>query len=123
MKRIITVMTHQPPPLLPYQTPSRTTPNVGTRAAMVSWVVPIPAVALLCAIPAQFYDALPLACGSVALLIIGIISGAVALATMRRYGRSGILRPAIVGLCLNLAILLFLVFMVIMFLFYSRPPM
>ena len=45
-------------------------------------------------------------------LLVGFVCGVVALATLRRYGRNGILRQAIIGLCLNLALLLLLSFFV-----------
>jgi len=38
--------------------------------------------------------------------IVGLVSGIAALATIRRHGRKGVLRPAILGLCLSLLVLL-----------------
>ena len=48
--------------------------------------------------------------------LIGLVSGLVALATMRRFGRNGILRPAVIGLCFTVAVLLLLGFGVMMLL-------
>ena len=105
-------MTDQPPPILPYQAPTPATANFGTLAARASWLAPLAAVLL-------FVGALAtgnfILCIGVAALsaIIGLVAGVVALVTMRRYGRGRILRPAIIGLCLNLALLVLLGFWVI----------
>ena len=79
------------------------------RAAKASWLAPLVAVALF-AIALVFDNlmrAVVLGFG-VILLIVGLFASLVALATMRRYGRNEILRPAIIGFCLNLALLLLL---------------
>jgi hypothetical protein len=44
--------------------------------------------------------------GGGVLWITGLVSGVVAIATMRRYGRDRVLRPAIIGLCMTVAMLM-----------------
>jgi hypothetical protein len=104
-------MTNSAPPIIPYQGPAPIPPNFGVRAAMASWLAPLAAV-LLFAVATAFNNWLlgvVLGAGAL-LLIIGLVSSVVALAAMRRYGRNRILRPAIIGLCLTLVLLLSLGF-------------
>jgi hypothetical protein len=92
-------------------TPAPAKLNFGQRAAKLSGLAAI-SNALLVAlyIPMLFFQAMvsapisftPLSC-SLGLLVIGLVSGVVALATMGRYGRNGILFRATIGLCANLA--------------------
>jgi hypothetical protein len=108
-------MTDQPPPILSYQTATPSTSNFGMRAAKISWLAPISSLALF-AIVAGFglTNTVPDLMGTIAYIfgglgaivwIIGLASGIAALATIRRYGREGVLRPAIIGLCLSLVAL------------------
>jgi len=107
-------MTDSLPPILPYQTPTPIPPNFGRRAAKLCWIAPLAAVVLaLIAVPFS-NGALGIILGvSVLPLVAGLLSGMVALSTLKRYGRKGILLPAIIGLSLNLALLVGLGFFVI----------
>jgi Ca2+/Na+ antiporter len=109
-------MTDQPPPTLSYQASAKTTPNFGMRAAMISWLAPLAALLLFATVAAiGLTHAVPDLMSTIAYIvgglgamvwIIGLVSGIAALVTIRRYGRKGILRPAIIGLCLSLLVLL-----------------
>lgn len=115
-------MTNQPPPVLPYQSPTPTTPNFGSRAATVSCLAAIAAALLFVVL---LFGHLPTGrislLGVIVLGIIGLISSVAALATMRRYGSNGISRPAIVGLCLNIAVLLWLAMTVMFEITHGKP--
>jgi hypothetical protein len=98
--------------ILPYQAPAPLTPNFGMRAAKAAWLAPVAAV-LLFVIDLSLDNWMRVIVfgASAVCLIVGFASTVAALATMQRYGRTGILRPAVIGLCFNLAapLLLFLI--------------
>ena len=105
-------MTDQPPPILPYQTPTPITPNFGMRAAKVSWLASLAAllafaIAVFASARRSLFDSWMLVeCVAAVPWIIGLVSGVVALAALRRHGRKRILRPALIGLFLNLVVFL-----------------
>jgi uncharacterized membrane protein YeaQ/YmgE (transglycosylase-associated protein family) len=70
-----------------------------SNALLVALCIPMFVVQATVNAPISF---IPLLC-SLGLLVIGLVSGVVALATMGRYGRNGILFRATTGLCGNLA--------------------
>lgn len=93
-----------PPPGYPpygYVKPSQ---NFGMQAAKASWVAPIVAVALNVisnsAMQGRTEKAI-IGFASLAIYLIGLVSGIIALSLVRKYGRRGILIPAIVGVCIN----------------------
>lgn len=101
-------MSDPEPPILPYQTPTPLRRNFGMRAARASWLAPLAAVLVfLIAVFLLNQWELGSIVGAV-LWIFGLVCGIVALATMGRYGRAGILRPALIGLFVNLAMLVLL---------------
>jgi hypothetical protein len=85
--------------------------NFGRRAAKASILAAVTNFVLLAlSVPLLIYQRIglgvpvshiPLYYGLV-LLVIGFVSGVVAIGTMHRYGRNEILLPAITGLVLNL---------------------
>jgi hypothetical protein len=113
-----------PPPLPPRRGPARVAPleysrpNSGTapetntfyhQAAKAAWVAPLIALLLGC-FTSQIREAnasMGVAIGfvNVALIIGGFALAIVAFCGIKRYGPSGILAPAIVGLCINLFVL------------------
>lgn len=106
-------MNSQPPPTVPYEAPTPIPSNFAMRAANVSWLAALAAVLFfVIALPFDNLMRVVVIGIGVVSLIVGLVSGVIALVTMRRYGRSRILRPAIIGLCLNLGLLLLLGFFV-----------
>ena len=107
-------MTNQPPPTVPYEAPTPISSSFGMRAANVSWLAALAAVLFfVIALPFDNLMRVVVIGIGVVSLIGGLVSGVIALATMRRYGRNGILRPAIIGLSLNLALFLLFGFFVL----------
>jgi hypothetical protein len=70
-----------------------------SNALLVALCIPMLAIQATVNAPISY---IPLFC-SLGLLAIGLVCGVVALATMGRYGRNGILYRATIGLCANLA--------------------
>jgi hypothetical protein len=113
-----------PPPLPPRRAPARVAPleysrpNSGIgpatntfyhQAAKAAWVAPLIALLLGC-LTSQIREAnasMGVAIGfvNVALIVGGFALAIVAFCGIKRYGPSGILAPAIVGLCINLFVL------------------
>lgn len=111
-------MTNQLPPTLPYQAPTPIKANFGKRAAMVSWLAPLAALLLFALVLLANAPVIPFSVGVAVFWIIGLVSGVMALASMRRYGPTGIRLPAVIGLCVTLVVLLLvLVFVCIVILF------
>jgi hypothetical protein len=112
-------MTNQLPPVFPYST-APAVPNFGTRAARASWMAPLVALLLLVITFRLLYDHV-VSFGLVTLIgggvfwITGLVSGVVAIATMQRYGRDRVQRPAIIGLCMTVAMLLLAFFIAAVF--------
>lgn len=103
------------PPILSYHAPTKFEPNFGTRAAKASWLIPLAAV-LLFATASKLHllgFGRVIRLGSVLLWVVGFVSSVAALASIRQYGSARILRPAVVGLCLNLVFLLLIVAVVV----------
>jgi hypothetical protein len=76
--------------------------NLGQQMAKASWVAPLIGFALnSCAGGSEASSRFVAAIASFALYLAGLILGIVALCTMRKYGREGVLVGAIVGVCLN----------------------
>jgi hypothetical protein len=92
------------PPPLPY----RTKPSLGRQAAQASWMAPIVGVALnvsnALSVPQGRHtrgEMLFIGWASFAIYIFGLVLGIAALVLMRKYGRAGILVPAIIGVVIN----------------------
>jgi hypothetical protein len=107
-------MTNQLPPVPPYST-TPAVPNFGTRLARASWLAPLVALLLVVITFRLSYDPVILhgvevglvtLIGGGVLWIAGLVSGVVAIATMPRYGPDRALRPAIIGLCMTVAMLM-----------------
>src|SRR5947209_1169723 len=102
-----------------YPPPGPVKPNFGMQAAKASWVAPIIAVALNFLTNGAGPQARAVSgFVSLGLYIVGLILGIVALAGVRKYGRKGVLVPAIVGVCINGALVL--LFALVIGLFVSR---
>jgi hypothetical protein len=86
-------------------------PNQGMQAAKASWMAPIVGVFLNLASSGAFATAQQKAIigfSSLAIYAIGLILGIFALSKIQRYGRDGILAPAIIGVVINgILVLLF----------------
>lgn len=84
--------------------PAPQTTSLSHQAAKLSWVCPILVIVVLCGRVAA-----PLISELVALLlmVVGFVSGVIALFGMHTHGKRGILAPAIVGIVIN-ALLLFI---------------
>src|SRR3954470_1050706 len=113
-----------PPPLPPRRAPARVAPleysrpNSGTapatntfyhQAAKAAWVAPLIALLLGC-FTSQIRESnasmgVAISFVNIALIIGGFALAIVAFCGIKRYGPSGILAPAIVGLCINLFVL------------------
>jgi len=111
-------MTDQPPSILPYQPPKPMAPNFGMRAAMISWLAPLAALLLLAMLLLFNAPLILFGVGGVVLWIIGLISSVMALVAVRRYGPNGIRRPAIIGLCFTLVVLLVLLIIACIAIFF-----
>jgi len=79
-------------------TPSTTT--FSHQAAKLSWVCPI-IIFLLLAFGSQAGARVIIELVALLLIVVGLLSGIVALFGMRSHGKSGILGPAIVGIIIN----------------------
>ena len=110
-------------------------PNFGTRAAKASWLAPL-AATLFFAIAGATGGGLTTAStvrthlsdisemcsySGIVLCIVGFVSGVVALTTTRRYGPTRILRPAIVGLLLSLAVFPLFVALLALWIIFGQP--
>ena len=106
--------TAPPPPLAPlgYAQPIPVAPRTDTiyhQAAKAAWVAPVIMFALSCLITGamgqnnQDDRLVRIVQGVLSILLIvgGLVCGIVAMCGIRRYGKSGILAPAIVGLLIN----------------------
>ncbi|MGD1276427.1 MAG: hypothetical protein ABR964_04290 [Tepidisphaeraceae bacterium] len=85
------------------------------QAAKASWLAPIIAVALNVFVPAETrQEKLTRGLISLGMYILGLIFGFIALASMRRYGRGGILVPALIGVCVNGALVLMFTLVIVL---------
>ena len=92
------------PPKVP---PTAPEPNFGVQAAKASWVAPI-IVVVLSQLSSVVQGPSPsrtvafvVGITSLALYILGLVFGILALKKIPQYGREGIFKPAIVGIALN----------------------
>jgi hypothetical protein len=109
----IAVMSDPVLPMLPYASPMPIASNFGIRAAKLSWLAPLAGI-LFCAMawPLQSYPVLLCGVlgGGALSLIAGLAISIAALVSIRRYGRKGILVPALIGFALNAGIIVLSVF-------------
>jgi hypothetical protein len=93
-----------PPPAAPFQLgPAKR--NVGVQAAQASWMAPLVGIALnvlsSSAVQKDRVGLLVVGLSSFAIYILGLCCGIFALTRIRKYGRAGILAPAITGVSIN----------------------
>jgi hypothetical protein len=117
---------HRPVPVQPltYGTASyqslaelRGYPVLGQQLAKASWAAPCIAFGLnCCAGGATRHSAGAAVIGVVnlGLILFGFGAGIVCLTQMRRWGRSGVLAPAVVGVCLNGLLILAMVSVIVL---------
>jgi hypothetical protein len=116
--------------IIPYHTPMPAKPNFGQRAAKVSlWAALAAFLLVVLTFNLLIFQVggkiwILTLFGSALLAVIGMVFSVVALAFTQPYGRRGILLPAIIGLCLNIAMFLAVgLFAFVMDLLTSGSPM